>query len=130
LHDTIKTNEQDTIAVQLAAGIGDFCICLVSYDAVSLTVVDSVVTSLQDETSSPAYELYPNPFRGELTFYNTDQVVHDFILFDLNGKEIKRVETKESASYDLSDLNSGIYFYHIRSKTGRDRNAVGKLIKL
>jgi Tol biopolymer transport system component len=65
---------------------------------------------------------YPNPTNGEYTveFTSTKGFNADVYITDLNGRMVRKVTTMNVISGDnlvnvnLSDLNSGLYFFHIQ----------------
>lgn len=63
---------------------------------------------------------FPNPFSNKtrIKFSNPDDDPFDFYLFDVNGKQMKPVETIVNNHIDLykENLESGIYFYQLRGK--------------
>ena len=72
--------------------------------------------------------LFPNPTTDKINF-KKEEIVDGFecIVYDLQGKEIKRAAVSVSdSSIDISDLKSGMYIVMLRSA---DKNSTYKLIK-
>jgi hypothetical protein len=128
LRDTIFTHEQDSIGVQVGAGIGDFCICRVSFDLIELTVIDSIVTAIKPIQQNNNYLIYPNPFSDDITILSPDGSGLDISIYDMNGVTITSFEGI-NPSPDLSFLNPGIYFYRIRPQSSQLPSQWGKLVK-
>jgi hypothetical protein len=76
---------------------------------------------------------YPNPTNGEYTveFTSTKGFNADVYITDLNGRMVRKVTTMNVISGDnlvnvnLSDLNSGLYFFHIQ---GGNNNIVYQVV--
>jgi hypothetical protein len=129
LLDTITTTATDTIGVWLSAGLGDFCICEVSYDQIELTIIDSLMTAVEPELLQNDVSIFPNPFENHFTIHFEGQSGFSINVFDLNGKNIKTENTStEELDIDLAGFPSGIYFYKIASDGNRNLS-YGKLIK-
>jgi len=78
-----------------------------------------------DNLKQIEFNVYPNPFTNTIHFDNTG--LHKFKLTLLNelGQEIKQIEiNSEIHSFDLTDLNAGVYFFKIES------NEVFKIVKM
>jgi hypothetical protein len=87
------------------------------------------VTGLNEANKkSIEISVYPNPSSNYLNFtFNTNQE-YTISLFDLTGKEVKNVSTTQNkTSMDISNLNTGMYFYKISSKNSIVKS--GKFIK-
>jgi hypothetical protein len=76
---------------------------------------------------------YPNPTDGEYTveFTSTQGFTADVFVTDLNGRTVKRISTMDVipgnnfVNVSLSDLNSGLYFFHIQ---GGNNNIVYQVV--
>lgn len=59
--------------------------------------------------------IYPHPFSNSTTFYCGRDDIKDatFIIFDLTGREVKRIEHLDAGKFsiDSKELNTGAYFY-------------------
>lgn len=67
--------------------------------------------------------VYPNPAQTELYIDFGDLILRNakFSLFDITGREIKKVDLEnkfEAGSIQLHGINEGIYFYRIYSERG------------
>ena len=55
------------------------------------------------------FNLYPNPVKNQLHFYNNSKIIIDAIsIFDITGNRV--FESKFNENIDLSSLSNGIYF--------------------
>ena len=94
-----------------------------------LEFIQSVVTpcaitsTTSVETALPNWKVFPNPFNDKIEIIGLTGEEH-FTLISLSGKLLQ--ESTDINTFDLTSLNSGIYFLKIQSK---DRNSVLKLVK-
>jgi len=75
------------------------------------------------------YELriYPNPTTGELTIDNGQLTINNVEVFDIYGRKVVEPSLMVLWSYDLTVLQSGIYFVRITTEQGV---LVKKVVKL
>ena len=91
------------------------------------------VTQVKVAGKVKSVSAYPNPTNGEYTveFTSTQGFTADVFVTDLNGRMVKRISTMDVISgnnfvnVNLSDLNSGLYFFHIQ---GGNNNIVYQVI--
>jgi hypothetical protein len=72
--------------------------------------------------------VYPNPFTSNLVIENSESICYELSIYSINGNEIVSkiiCNTKEELNLDF--LNSGMYFYVLRSDKFSSKN--GKIIK-
>lgn len=67
-------------------------------------------------TSTGEAKIYPNPFNGKTTFSSGTETIYSnasFIVFDMMGKEVKRMENINAFEFeiDMNGFASGLYFY-------------------
>lgn len=60
--------------------------------------------------------LYPNPAKETVSFKNADQI-RSIEIYESTGRKVKAV-TLEGETLDVSDLNSGSYYFEITLKDG------------
>lgn len=89
-------------------------------------VVTVVVTDI-NEISTNSVTVYPNPTDGMFTIRFIENVSVDLSLIDLTGKEVFAKTVTETSSFNVSDLQSGIYFLRILDKSSNTVN-IKKLI--
>ncbi len=74
--------------------------------------------------------VYPNPVSEEskLTFTNKTSEEYTFTLYDITGKEVKKIEniTNGEITFNRAGLENGMYFYKLQNSFGASAN--GKLI--
>jgi len=91
------------------------------------------VTQVKVAGKVKSVSAYPNPTNGEYTveFTSTQGFTADVFVTDLNGRMVKRISTMDVISgnnfvnVNLSDLNSGLYFFHIQ---GGNNNIIYQVI--
>ena len=91
------------------------------------------VTQVKVAGKVKSVSAYPNPTNGEYTveFTSAQGFTADVFVTDLNGRMVKRISTIDVISgnnfvnVNLSDLNSGLYFFHIQ---GGNNNIVYQVI--
>lgn len=79
---------------------------------------------------TPAILTYPNPFTHLVSFKTPYQnrILESIKIYDVSGNLIKNVlSNTPKIVLNLSDLNAGLYFYHIRDNQGEE--FTGKLTK-
>lgn len=92
-------------------------------DAYMLMVDDFKITATtlkSDSFLASKFSVYPNPV-NDIISINSDNVAFENIsLTDINGRVIKEATTKSVMNYNfnISDLNSGIYFLKIKTSEG------------
>lgn len=69
--------------------------------------------------------LVPNPTTGELRIINYESGIMDVEIFDVYGR-MQKVENRKQNVYDISHLQSGIYFVRIITEGGE---IVKKVVK-
>ena len=91
------------------------------------------VTQVKVAGKVKSVSAYPNPTNGEYTveFTSAQGFTADVFVTDLNGRTVKRISTIDVISgnnfvnVNLSDLNSGLYFFHIQ---GSNNNIVYQVV--
>lgn len=82
------------------------------------------VTSIADNASSSSIKVYPNPNNG-IFFVNSNNNISSIEIFNTLGEKIHTANiNSNNAKIDLSEFNTGIYFYTLRGnneiiKTGK-----------
>lgn len=94
---------------------------LLPRDINDISVFSSVVENVKDQNIA----VYPNPTKSQVVV-KLENNANKFVLFDVTGKEVKSVNLLSlTTNVDLTNLNSGVYFYSIV-----DNNTVIKTDKL
>lgn len=79
------------------------------------------------ETSFTAFAAYPNPSRGQVSLSINNPMNAQVIITDMVGNEIRRYAVRSSEtnpSFDLSELNDGVYFIKLKSDKGETSKRV------
>lgn len=128
--DTITTAASDTIAVRLAAGLGDFCICDVYFDNVELNVLDSLSTGVDDVSGQNEIEVFPNPVEDRLQIIG-QSLSHSLItFFNVHGQMVMEKRLNDDQVFiDLSGLIPGTYYYKISDLKNNMAIKAGNLVK-
>lgn len=96
-------------------GIPDF---LMAYQTVELSV--------EQQSESP-FVVYPNPSSGNVTVDLPDNIMSaDVYLYDSIGRSIYHTTVTDGASFDVSDIGSGVYLYSIKANGA---SSTGRLVK-
>ena len=84
------------------------------------------VLNITKQTSTPKFNLYPNPTNGSVFIESTLTSSSVFILMDINGKVIKQDSFVGNVKVSLEELNAGVYFIKINTA---DNSVNYKVIK-
>jgi hypothetical protein len=89
----------------------------------------STFNNIEDHTSMA--KVYPNPSYGHLSveiLSEQNNIVFDFSIYDISGKLIRKESVKSGSKtiLDISNLESGIYFYQLWSEDKSIEN--GKIV--
>ncbi|WP_072785489.1 S8 family serine peptidase [Flavobacterium haoranii] len=84
----------------------------------------ALTLTTENFTNNADVKIYPNPFTNVLTIYLSNNNVEDFSIYNQLGQKIFSTKiSSQNNSIDLSNLNSGVYFYEVANQVK------GKLIK-
>ena len=84
------------------------------------------VLNITNQTSTPKFNLYPNPTNGSVFIESSLTSSSVFILMDVNGKVIKQDSFVGNVKVSLEELNAGVYFIKINTA---DNSVNYKVIK-
>ncbi len=87
----------------------------------SIRFMKSPLTSAdQAEIPEPGIRLFPNPASDRLTI-STAEIIREITIFDIHGKQVKRITAINSQTSDISvrDLAAGEYFVRTQNEMGR-----------
>ena len=84
------------------------------------------VLNITNQTSTPKFNLYPNPTNGSVFIESSLTSSSVFILMDVNGKLIKQDSFVGNVKVSLEELNAGVYFIKINTA---DNSVNYKVIK-
>jgi hypothetical protein len=130
LVDTLTTTAADTIAVRLAAGIGDFCICDVYFELVELEVLDSLPTAVEPVSNQEEISIFPNPVQDKLQIITKTPSPLVITILNSQGQIVLKQESNDNkASLDMTSLPPGIYFYSIVEMKNKRIMRSGKFVK-
>jgi hypothetical protein len=115
------------------------CRCSHNYELIEhLTVMkpEDLISEVEIiEKKEIVGEVYPNPTRDQatLTFEVADEESYQIFIYDLNGKKVLKISSgklksgRQVFNLDLEDLNGGMFYLKIASKT---QNKILKIIKV
>jgi hypothetical protein len=129
LQDTITTIASDTIAVRLAAGLGDFCICDVYFDQVEFNVLDSLSTHVDAVSDNGEMEVFPNPVTDEIKFFTEYESGYLITIYNLEGLVVTNQEATGAVEIDFIDPASGLYYYVIQDLKNKRVLKTGRFVK-
>lgn len=98
--------------------------------------------TINNTSSITSVVFYPNPSKGVITFQiktESDNTVNELIIYDILGREVKRLNLSRSSQEKISlrwdgkncygvDVAPGVYFYNI--KTENNINVIGKFLRI
>ena len=118
LRDTLSTEAEDTIAIRLSAGYGDFCVCLAYFDLIRLQVLDTLTSTDAPHSRERQFTVYPNPaeeyLRIEVDEMGTGPYTID--VYDRRGQAVRRKSAQNPViDMDISTLPTGLYFFILYS---------------
>ena len=130
LKDTISTMASDTIAVRLAAGLGDFCICDVYFDQVELNVIDSLTTGVDHVSGQDEIEVYPNPVSDEIKVLIEFESQFLITIYNLQGVAVGKHIATSSVEIDFNEQPGGLYYYVIQDLENNRILKSGRFVKI
>ena len=78
-------------------------------------------TKIADEIKDKSIDVYPNPSITYFIIYNYVVENRQVQLFDINGRLVRNLQTKELATrVDINDLSNGIYILMVRGAGGKN----------
>jgi len=98
------------------------------YDDITISAVNQVPLKIE-EIFSYKFNLFPNPVNDVVTITNSENIgIEEIVVYDMDGKRVKEQKCKNEneISLNLSNLSSGTYLLHIKTKEGI---AVKKVVK-
>ena len=108
--------------VSLAIHCNDASISSWQLNATFNELLNTYINAIQsvgvDESANSQGVVYPNPFTSDLNVkFEGSESPSEFVLFDLNGKELIRQGIRSNGDANrieaVSDLSSGMYIYHL-----------------
>ena len=109
LMSDIVTNKKFLPCSDLRKGqTEDYSIILVDSDEYQLSTTSNVQYQ---------FELYPNPATNIVSFNNPN--IHSVSIFNTLGQKVWNTHLNGSQEFDISSLNSGIYFVELESREGK-----------
>ncbi len=120
--DTLHINQNGCYVLQ----VSDTGLCPPTSDTLCVTTINI------NEASTPFFaKLYPNPFHesATLTFENPQKNIFSLTIYDLTGRELRRIDKIQSNSVEIEkkNLDAGIYFYELKEEKSK-RAFTGKMV--
>ncbi|MFA5933838.1 MAG: T9SS type A sorting domain-containing protein [Candidatus Paceibacterota bacterium] len=81
----------------------------------------------ENQSGKGLFTLSPNPMSNHAEIKFSDNIMRTLKLYDLMGREVKKVSSVENIEIDREGLSSGAYLYRIVSEKGKSIG-LGKLI--
>jgi hypothetical protein len=97
-------------------------LCAFKDDVQVYGIGDCVISSVSEQSPSAEIEVYPNPFKKEITIdYEGSHGVLFVTIYDLSGRKLLSAKTNgpESNTIDLRHLNAGLYIVNVRDRSGK-----------
>ncbi|TMI95042.1 MAG: T9SS type A sorting domain-containing protein [Bacteroidetes bacterium] len=78
-------------------------------------------SKVSDDLKDKSIDIYPNPAHTYFIIYNYAVENRLVQLFDINGKLVKNIQTKElSTKVNINDLSNGLYVLRIKEANGKN----------
>jgi len=78
-------------------------------------------TKVADDLKDKSVDIYPNPARTYFIVYNYVVENRQVQLFDINGRLVRNIQTKELATrVDINNLSNGIYVLMVKGANGKN----------
>ena len=78
-------------------------------------------SKVADDLKNKSIDIYPNPAHTYFIIYNYAVENRMVQLFDINGKLVKNIQTKElSTKVNINDLSNGLYVLRIKEANGKN----------
>jgi PQQ-dependent dehydrogenase (s-GDH family) len=78
-------------------------------------------SKVSDDLKDKSIDVYPNPARTYFIIYNYAVENRLVQLFDINGKLVRNIQTKELATrVDINNLSNGIYVLRVKEANGKN----------
>jgi len=93
-----------------------------------LRVFGDLPLSVVDELNETEFVIYPNPVQDILGFSDVEFQINEIKIYSIIGKLVKSISNEVNilSTIDVSDLVSGVYLIHFKSK---DKTSIKKFIK-
>ncbi len=83
-------------------------------------------TLSNNDIDKTKFSIYPNPVSNQLHIDSDQAKIEQIIIYNLNGKQVFKVDFHEDQSIELSNLAKGMYLVKVKTETG---SLTKKLIK-
>jgi len=90
-------------------------------------IVIPILAGVEDVNNIAKFKLYPNP-TSDIFSLNLPEDSYQLLIFDINGKLVRKSNAKANHQEDVSDLSKGIYFVQIKN-VNSNASAIQKLVK-
>jgi len=98
------------------------------FDLDAIGVINSTTTKIAELNNNNSINIFPNPFKNILTIQLEQQQNYEYVLLNLNGKNVKSGAFSNSQfQINLTQLKSGIYFLQLKSEQAITTQKVIKL---
>jgi hypothetical protein len=78
-------------------------------------------SKVSDDLKDKSIDVYPNPARTYFIIYNYAVENRHAQLFDINGRLVRNIQTRELATrIDINDLSNGIYVLMVKGANGKN----------
>ena len=125
LNANVLTSETNDTLILIPDIGGNYSVSSTSVDGcVSTSNIIMIQSGLEENNLSNSIYIYPNPTNGEFKI-KSDLDIEYIKLFDIQGKEINIIETKNN-TFNIQGLNSGVYSIEISTLTGKYHSRIIK----
>ncbi len=119
LLETLGINEGDSVNIIWTVKVNtlnNFEI-LQADDVFNLKLVRMTITGINNKAFLGNFKIYPNPVENLVTVENLSKEVMNYIIKDVTGRELMSGVVNSSSNIDLTELNFGVYFIELNTKS-------------
>ncbi|WP_046757183.1 FG-GAP-like repeat-containing protein [Kordia jejudonensis] len=107
----------DYVQVTWLGGAQDILYNVVPNQTLTILEGSSPLNTEEFETNN-TIRVYPNPTTGKIWIQNTTNNVHEYVVFDSRGVQVKKGKIHQQDYINLNTLSSGYYTLKITGKKG------------
>ncbi len=88
-----------------------------SYSKITSVFIENIILNTEPNQEEKSVSIFPNPTQSFVNI-KSEKGINKVVLYDMAGKKISNIYSKNYYTYDLPVLKSGIYLLKIQTKRG------------